>query len=118
VPAEAREGQLEQKRCYRPDKPDGVLRTLRFVSVVAANCGPAGIKPAETSPLHYTLAFSFKTTSPCFECLHAKNTDDNDFTKRLLGVSDEGTVHHESDDIPVEVARADRFSDDVYGNDL
>jgi len=47
VPAEAREGQLEQKRCYRPDKPDGVLRTLRFVSV-AANCGPAGVKPAET----------------------------------------------------------------------
>jgi hypothetical protein len=51
VPAEAREGQLEQKRCYRPDKPDGVLRTLRFVSV-AANCGPAGIKPTETSPLN------------------------------------------------------------------
>ena len=54
VLAEAREGQLEQKRCYRPDKPDGVLRTRRFVSV-AANCGPAGKKPAETSPLVHSF---------------------------------------------------------------
>jgi len=86
VPAEAREGQLEQKRCYRPDKPDGVLRTLRFISV-AANCGPAGIKPTETSPRHYTLTFTFKKSSPCFERLHAMNTDDDDFAKRLCGAS-------------------------------
>ena len=32
VPAEAREGQLEEKRCNRPDKPDGVLPTFRFCS--------------------------------------------------------------------------------------
>jgi len=58
VRAEAREGQLEQKRCYRPDKPDGVLRTLRFISVVAANCGPAGIKPAKETWGHDTFMCS------------------------------------------------------------
>ena len=45
VPAKTRRGGRVQKRCFRPDGPDGE----RSVAIcVAANCGPAGMKPTET----------------------------------------------------------------------
>ena len=59
-----------------------------IASIVAASIGASyivRIKPAETSPLHYTLTFTFRTSSPCFERLHDINTDDDDFAKRLRG---------------------------------
>ena len=47
VPAAAREGLCIQRRCFRPDKPNGGQPKFLAISV-AANHGPAGMKPAET----------------------------------------------------------------------